>query len=177
MKNNDIIVSERNRPYWQIILASLCFTGAFAIILSFMLQFFINNTIIQLFAEQLFISFYLIPVAIGYSSQKRIYIDLKNSKLKPTYEIGPIKIGAWKTIKNYDYVSVFKQLLSDGSYTYQVNLWYNSNRHLELYERQSITDAFIVGFELSEQLNINLLNAVKHPYEWVDKDNWKEQLS
>jgi len=47
----------------------------------------------------------LIAISTGLCSHKRVYVDLKNSKIKASYEVGPIKIGKWQQIKDPEYVS------------------------------------------------------------------------
>lgn len=173
-----LIISERNRPIWQIPLAALCFTLSFAIICSFMLRFFMHHHIIDYLANRIFYSLYLIPIGFGFCSQKRVHIHIKNSRFRPTIEVGNFKFGTWKTIHNYEYVSVFQQLLTSGLTTFQVNLWYDNNKHFELYERDSFKDAFIVGYQLSEELNIDLLDATSPgDFKWVDKADWKRQMN
>lgn len=173
-----IIVSERNKPFWQLPAAALCFTIAFALICAFILQFFMYHKYIELLSKELFYCFYLIPIGIGLSTQRRIHIDIKNSRFRPTREIGNLKFGTWKTIKNYEYVSVFQQLLTNGSTSFKVNIWYNTNKHFTLYERDNYKDAFIVGYHLSEELDVDLLNAtIPNEFEWVDKEDWKRQMN
>ncbi|MCD2258008.1 hypothetical protein [Psychroserpens luteolus] len=175
--DESIVVSERNRPIWQIPIAALCFTFAVYLIYSLItdVEWSMQNRR-HIIDEYIFIVI-VITIGIGFCSQKRIHIDLKNSRFRPTVEIGNFKYGKWKTIHNYEYVSVFQQLLSHGS-TFEVNLWYDTNKHFQLYERDSFKDALIVGYHLSEELNIDLLDAT-NPRDsvWVDKEAWKRKMN
>lgn len=83
---------------------------------------------------------------------KKVYIDIKNSKFKPSIEVGFIKIGKWKTINNYEYVSIFFDPSKSESEIFEVNLWYDRNKHFELYTRNNFEDAVSVGFDISEEL-------------------------
>lgn len=176
--DSTIVVSERNKPFWQLPIAALCFTISFALISAFVLQFFMSHNYIEMLSSKLFYCLYSIPIGLGLCTQKRVHIDLKNSRFKPTTEIGNLKFGTWKTIHNYKYVSVFQQPLTNGTTTFQVNLWYDHNKHFELYDRNSFKDAFIVGYELSEELNIDLLDAtIPREFKWIDKSDWKQQMN
>ncbi|MGB1307292.1 MAG: hypothetical protein ACPG6B_00175 [Oceanihabitans sp.] len=176
MNNNLLVVSETKKPFWKLILAALCFTAIFGIILASVLyNFFILNSFKSI-ANLTEILIYLAAIGIGLSSHKKVYINLKQSKFRPTIEVGPIKVGKWVTIKNYEYVSVFHQLLVNGSYVFEVNLWYNNNKHFKLYEKNSFNEAMALGYEISEELNIELLDAtVPNNYTWVDKEELKEK--
>ena len=68
-------------------------------------------------------------------------------------------LGQWKKIPKPEYVSVFQQASSQGSSSFIVNLWYDKNKHWELYTNTDYEEAFLMGFDLSEQLDITLLNA------------------
>lgn len=172
------IISERPRPIWQIPIAALFFTLAFGIVgYKFYLWITTNQSSgIRLVDFQGLI--YFSGIGAGFCSRKRIHIDIANSRFKPTIEIGPIKLGSWQTIKNYNYVSVFHQPTLNGTYVFEVNLWYDNNKHFELYEEQDYQDAFIIGYELSETLNIDLLDAtVPNDYKWIDKAEWKVKMA
>ncbi|MBQ0768743.1 MAG: hypothetical protein KBT58_05590, partial [Bizionia sp.] len=103
-----------------------------------------------------------------------IYIDLEKSKFRSTKEIGPIKIGRWVKIENYEYVSIFTKRLNNGGLTFNVNLWYNTNRHFTLYSEPNFESAIEIAYNLSEELNIDLLDAtIANDYKWIDKEALK----
>lgn len=176
MKN--IIVSEKNKPLWQLLLASGCFTIALGL---FIIIIYNSNWSVKgargiIHSLEGVGSF--IIAGIGFSVRKKVYIDLENSKFRPTFEVGPIKYGKWETINNYEYVSVFKQHLSNGETIFEVNIWYNTNKHLELYTNKSPLEALKMGFKLSEELDVDLLDATDpHNKKWIDKEKWNEQLN
>ncbi|MDG5490489.1 hypothetical protein [Psychroserpens sp. SPM9] len=173
-----IIVSEREKSLWKLVFAALCFTISLALLAIFIMQFYSDNHLIKKLASQAFYFFYLTPIGISLCAQKKIYVDLKNTRFKSSYEIGPLKFGKWVTIKNYEYVSVFFELLSNGTPKFKVNLWCDNNRHFNLYNRDNYLDAFTVGYYLSEELSIDLLDAtVPNDYKWIDKADWKRQMN
>lgn len=174
MDSKHIIISENPRPLWQIAIASLFFTAAFAILILFFYQKWSNvdGKSIKRLVDALC---YLIVFGITFSFKKSVYIDIKKSKFRSTFEIGPIKLGQWQTINNYEYVSIFHQPLKDGNKIFELNLWYNDNQHWELYEKNDFREAFLIGYEISEILQIDILDAtVPNDYKWIDKKHFKE---
>lgn len=172
--NDEIVIDEKVKPFWQTIIAALAFTFALAVIVFsiFYLKWDEKNSVNS--GKTFSVSIYLIGLGVGLSLHKRIYIDLKKSRFKSTNEVGPIKIGNWITINNYEYVSIYTQLLTDGSFTFKVNLWYDQNKHFTLYEKNDFESALEVAYVLSEKLNIDLLDAtIPNDFKWIDKDSLK----
>jgi hypothetical protein len=175
---SNIIISERPRPIWQIPIAALFFTMAFGVIFYKFFIWMTTNTPLDIRILDLNGAIYLSAIGASFCSRKRIHVDISNSRFRPTIEIGPLKFGKWQIIKNYDYVSVFHQPLRNGAYVFEVNLWYDTNKHFELYEEYNYEEAFLIGFDLSEELNIDLLDAtVPNDFKWVDKDEWKAKMN
>lgn len=177
MKPN-IIISESDRPIWQIPIAALFFTIASGLIIFSNYKWATADVSISFIFSNFEFAAYLTFAGIGFCSKKSIYVDISNSRFRPTIGVGPLKFGRWQTIKNYQYVSVFHQPLKNGDYIFEVNLWYDNNKHFELYEENDYKEAFLIGYELSEQLNIDLLDAtVPNDFKWVDKDEWKAKMN
>lgn len=174
MDNPHMIVSENNRPFWQMPIASLFFTAAIAVLLWILFHMEWSNWGLLRNTYLLKITMYLLALGTAFCFQKSVYIDLKNSRFRSTFEIGPLKLGQWKTITNFEYVSVFQQPLKDGSTIFEVNLWYDTNKHWELYEKKNPKEAFKIGYEISEILDIRLLDAtVPNDFKWIDKKAFK----
>lgn len=178
MKSSNLIISERPRPIWQIPIAALFFTIAVGFIGFKLYKWISSDTPLDLSIGDFHLAIYFSALGVSFTYHKRIYVDINNSKFKPSFEVGPLKFGKWQTIHNYEYVSVFHQPLKGGGYTFEVNLWYDGNKHFQLYEKNNYQDAFLVGFQLSEELHIDLLDAtVPNAYKWIDKDQWKAQMN
>ena len=172
--NDHIVIDEKVKPFWQTIIAALAFTLALAFILYsiFYLKWDDKNSAYS--GKTFTRGLYLILIGIVLSVHKRIYIDLEKSRFRSTNEVGPIKIGNWVTINNYEYVSIFTQPLTDGSFTFKVNLWYDKNKHFTLYEKNNFESALELAYILSEKLNIDLLDAtIPNDFKWIDKDSFK----
>ncbi|WP_179351136.1 hypothetical protein [Winogradskyella vidalii] len=177
MKSSTII-SESDRPIWQIPIAAIFFTIATAILILALSNLSFNEDGLKLFLYELKSCVLFMAPGVAFSLRKSVHVDLKNSKFRPTFSVGPLKFGQWQTIKNYQYVSVFHQPTVDGNYIFEVNLWYDDNKHFELYFVNNYQEAFLMGYELSEQLNIDLLDAtVPNDFKWVDKDEWKAKIA
>lgn len=178
MKKNTLLISENNRPFWQLPLAALLFTIAVYIIGKDLYLFNWSNNYFRYLSEEMKSVVLIVLVATGLCSNKKIYIDIEKSRFKKTLEVGPLKLGKWKSIKNYTYVSIFYKPLTDGSYTFVVNLWYDKNKHFELYSKDSFSEAIQMGYTLSEQLNIELLDAtIPNDFKWIDKKTLKNQTT
>lgn len=174
MTVSPIIISERHRPIWQIPIAALFFTLAFGPIFYKLFLGLTSDAPLQLGLGDFHISIYFCALGVSFTYKKRVYIDLTHSKFKPCFEVGPLKFGKWVTIKTYEYVSVFHQSLTDGSYIYEVNLWYDNNKHFQLYEKNDYNEAILMAYQISEELKIELLDTtVPHNYKWIDKDALK----
>jgi hypothetical protein len=162
---NHIIVSESDRPLWQIPLAALSFTLAVALIVIQFSNLEISNNGIKNAARSFELIALLTALGVRYSSKKNVYIDLKKMLFRPTFEVGPLKLGRWTQIKSPEYISVFQSQTA-----YEINLWYQTNKHLELYKRDNYVDALRMAFELSEELDIDLYDATDpHNSRWIDK--------
>lgn len=50
------------------------------------------------------------------------------------------------------------------------NLIISENQHWELYTKYDLKEAFLVGYEISELLEIKILDATRpNDYKWIDK--------
>lgn len=172
--NKEIIVSESKRSLTQILIASLLFTTAIAVFVKFFVIDGISNFSVEGIIRIVEIIGILVFIGFGFCSVKKVYIDLEQSKFKPAYEIFGFKFGKWKTIYSYEYISIFYTNYSGG--TYEVNLWYDTNKHIELYRNEDLETAFIFGYDLSESLNIDLLDATLSESKWVDKEEIRKEM-
>lgn len=177
MEEENAIIADTGRPLWKSIVAALCFTLSFYV---FWLYFSSSPEVSNVEEHRDFIemgSFFLV-VAIGLCYRKGIQIRPKSKEFKATFRIGPLILGQWKKIPKPEYVSVFQQASSQGSSIFIVNLWYDKNKHWELYTNTDYEEAFLMGFDLSEQLDIELLNATTpNDYKWIDKEKWREEFN
>ena len=167
------IIREGNRPWWQRLIAALLYTVTFVLLLLFFtnFQFTLDTKMLKGSFGLLEISIFTFFNALAFSVVRDFVFDIENRRFKILYCVGPIELGSWRKLPEIEYVSVFKQLLADGNYVYETNLWYQGNRHMEIYENLDKAMAFEMGREIAKILNVSLLDAtVPNNYVWVDVD-------
>lgn len=109
--DKNIIISEGNRPLWQLIIAAIHYTAIISLLFFFFTDFEFSletkklKRSIHLFEFALF----LLPSALAFSVVRNVLFDLENLKYKIEYCVGPVRYGKWKILPEIEYVSVFKQ--------------------------------------------------------------------
>jgi hypothetical protein len=170
-KGKNIIISEGNRPLWQLIIAAVHYTAIVSLLFFFFTQFeFTVNPKKLKGSFSLFeMAILLLPSALYFSVVKDLLFDLQNRKFKVQYCIGPLKLGQWRNLPEIDYVSVFKQPKANGDFVYETNLWYGQNKHFNIYESTDSSPVFIMGETVAKALNVRLLDATEpNNYKWVE---------
>lgn len=159
MKDKNVIISEGYRPFWQIILAALCYTLAVLLLAMFFFGYepFSENTSkgTRNFGL-LYIGMLCISQGILFSVVKHIHFDLGQKKIKEEYQVGPIKVGKWMNLPEIQYVSIFRQPKADGNFVYEVNLWYQRNRHFNIYQNTHADTVELMGRSVAQTLNVDL---------------------
>ena len=166
----DVLISTKERPIWQKILAAICFAlSAWFLYLPFQFIGFFPSNMIRLFGSAIGPALLISTLGIHFAMVKEYYFDLKNRQYKIVKRIGPIEIGKWKDFQNLNYISVFK----NGKGILQVNLWYNKNKHFNLGITEDLSLALIVGRKIDEKLEIDLWDAATDPHDakWVPIEN------
>lgn len=118
--------------------------------------------------ETIQMAIFAFTTGLGFCVVKDVVFDLKKKTYKIQYCVGPIRIGKWKRLPEIEYVSVFRQLLENEEYIFEVNLWYDKNRHFNVYKNLELDITFEFGKHVSEILEVNLLDAtVPNSFKWV----------
>ncbi|MCM4150578.1 hypothetical protein DHD05_03155 [Arenibacter sp. N53] len=172
MDRRKIIISEGVRPMWQTLVASAFYTLTLILLVMFFFGYEIfpevglnNRWNFRVF----YIAIACAAQGILFSSVKSIYFDLEHQKYKEEYRVGPLGVGRWKALPAIEYVSVFRQLKANGSYTYEVNLWMKGNRNFTIYETGDLATTFALGERTAKALKVDLLDAtVPNDFKWVD---------
>ena len=171
-----IIVTDRKRRFWLVSLVALAL-----VVIALMRASLIDDgrslwEIFRLMIDKTGLFLVIILGIVGLSYERRLYIDIEKQRYRPTIEMGPIKMGKWISILNPEYVSVFYKDQISGGTLHQVNLWYDENKWVNLFEMHNQEEAFSMGHEISELLNIDLLDATDiDNFRWVEKDNLRNQ--
>ena len=107
-----------------------------------------------------------------------IEIDFETKQYRNIYGILNFKFGKWEDLPDIEYVSVFKTTQTSRVWistastvvtntSVKVNLFYNTNRKLEIYESEKSDDAFKIAKEVALHLDIDILDATKRESEWL----------
>lgn len=167
MEQNEILISQGNRPFWQIILAALFFTGMLICLYYFFVTFNIYESTkkVRSSISILEIAIFLFAGGISFSIVRDYHFNFKEKKYKILFCVGPIKLGSWKKFKNLEYISVFK----NSKKKFEINLWYDRNRHFKLSIHNKADGALFLGKELAKKLRIGLYDATDpHNSKWVE---------
>lgn len=169
MEQNRILISQGNRPWWQIIVAALFYTAMIACLYHYFMEVSLRASprMIRRSTVYLQLAIFFFAGGFSFSVVKDYYFDIKKRKYKIQFCVGPVKMGIWKKFRNLNYISVFR----NGRNIYEVNLWYDRNRHFNLTAANEATTALLMGKQLAEKLDIDLLDATfPHNSKWVDKN-------
>jgi len=174
VEKNLVIISTKDKPIWQIVLAAIFFTIAiFLIGLSFYnIQFSLDESLIKKRISLLELIAVFTLGGISFSVKNSMFFDLEKKKFKDQFSVGPFKIGKWQDLPPLNYVSVF----SNTRGFFEINLWYNRNKHFNIYTYYDKEEALETGYYIANQLHIKLLDATKrNNYTYLDMNKLKEK--
>ena len=170
MVQNEILISQGDRPWWQRVIAAIFFTGMFIFLYYFLTSFNIYDSGEKLKSSVTFLqmAIFLFAGGVSFSIFRDYHFNFKEKKYKILICIGPFKIGRWKRFENLEYISVFKNTKG----IFEINLWYNRNKHFNLSIHSNADTALFLGKEISKRLEIELLDATNpHHSKWIDKNH------
>ena len=159
-----IIISIEKRPFWQLLIAALLYTSAIYV-LSLVFHYW-SMRWIAVGMKYLQLALLMLCGGLKFSSTRTIYLDITSKKLKIEYSVGLIKLDFFK-ISDLNYISVFKNTSTEE---FEINLWYKTNKHINIAILKEFNAAFDCGLNLSNKLNIDFLDATeKGNSKWIDK--------
>lgn len=171
-KKTNVVISERQRPFWQVALAALFFTGTLAQLAYMLWECFSNSNFRAVeWLDTILLSFGL---GLRFSVVTSLHFDLVKRKYKKQYAVGPIKYGNWEYLPNIEYICVFAQGLSDSDgnrvgVIYDVNVWYNTSKHFTIYSSEELEPAYEMAKYMALKLEVDLLDAtIPHDKKWVE---------
>ena len=138
---NDIIISEKERPFWQKVLAILAYVFMFLFIslMLFGLYYYPGRQAFKAFVSSFNFAFFMLIIGLRFSVVTSIYFDMRGRRYKKEYRVGPVRVGKWEQLPDIEYVSVFRQAVTlpgeDDGHVYTVNVWYGHNRHFTIYTK------------------------------------------
>lgn len=163
--NSDIIISERQRPFWQRIVAAVCYTLMllFVGLMVYGVYHFPGRQGFKVFVSCFNFAFFIFTIGIRFSVVTAVCFDLAGRCYRKQYSVGNIKIGKWKHLPDIEYVSVFRQSITvpgeDDAHIYNVNVWYGHNRHFTIYENADSKSSYNMALYISTRLQIDFLDA------------------
>ncbi|MGX7668801.1 hypothetical protein [Flavobacterium pedocola] len=105
-------------------------------------------------------------------------INLTDKTYRTVKSFLGVKVGNWKPIPDFEYVSVFRTsetervngVAATAAVTNAViilNLFYNTSRHITFYKTKDRNDAFEVAKHISFALGIDILDATEREKKWL----------
>ena len=112
-------------------------------------------------------------------------IDCRGLRIRQGFVIFGKQFGRWKPINSIDYISIYTSLgvndtvspMMIPSLTFlekelKVNLIYNRNKRLQLFEKLSLEESKNLGLDIGKQLKIGVLDSTTKQQVWLYKPNF-----
>ncbi|NHN27177.1 hypothetical protein FIA58_015955 [Flavobacterium jejuense] len=123
-------------------------------------------------------SLIFIIIGLGLNVAEGSEINLSAKTFRTFNSLFGVKIGSWKPIPNFEYISVFKTkenqtvrvVTAETTQKYDVilvNLFYNRNKHMTFYKTNDKKKAFEVADHFKLALEIGVLDATDKEKKWL----------
>ena len=159
MSKKDIVISQGQRPLLHRFIAAGCYTLAGFCI-------YRGVVVVEDIVTYASLGTFLIMFALRYSIVKYYYFDFKNKRYRDMSTIGSIEWGSWTSFEELNYVAVFRS----SKDMYEVNFWYDTNRHFNFFMYEELEDALLRGKEIATTLELHLYDAGTDRYngQWIE---------
>lgn len=166
MEEKEIYVSNGKRALWQLILAALLYTVTLYFVYLFIIRFtasvYSNPKGLGGLIE---LAVFCFAGGIGFSRVVDYKFDLKNREYRIIYNFGLVNFGKTHQFNSIDYIAVYYNQTTE---VFEINLWYNTNKHFALAIYEDAESALKVGAALAKKLELDLWNATDPANgEWV----------
>ena len=119
-----------------------------------------------------------VVIGLGLNIAEGSEIDITDKKFRTFNHLFGLKIGSWKPIPDFEYISVFKTkesqtvrvVSAETTNSYDIiliNLFYDRNKNITFYKTTSKEDAFKVADHFRLALNIDILDATGQERKWL----------
>ena len=151
-KIEDLFISKGYKPWWKLVFPYGCFALAQFCIYDGWEKLTADNDVaaIGIILGWSFTAFILIILGVYFGRVHDYHFDFIKRKYKKVQRVAFIGFGSWKNFKNLEYVSLFENLDD----LYQINLWYNSNKHFDIDTFWNYEEAVEVATDLADKLEI-----------------------
>lgn len=167
-QKNEILISQSKRPAWHFILGGLFYLAAIGLT---SYAFYSLYTASEDYSYEkdlggnLTIALLAFVAGLGSSIVRTRYLNLEKEKLQTEFRLWFLKIRVQSSMPQLKYVSVFN---NTGAEQFEVNLWYEGNKHFNIMDFDEVQPAFDYGRQFSEKLNLKLLDATeKGNSKWI----------
>lgn len=122
----------------------------------------------------------LVPLFIGIYLliQDGVELNYENKTYRQVKSLFGITLGKWQPIPDIEYISVFKTTETTtvwaasasanvSSSVVKVNLFYNTNQKIEVYDSKNLDDAFSKAKQIATVLNVDILDATTRDTKWL----------
>ena len=122
----------------------------------------------------------LVPLFIGLYLliQDGVELDYERKRYRRVKSLFGITLGKWQPLPDIEYISVFKTTETTtvwassasanvSSFVVKVNLFYDTNQKIEIYDSKNLDDAFLKAKQIASVLNIAVLDATSRETKWL----------
>ncbi|MUU78495.1 hypothetical protein [Winogradskyella endarachnes] len=110
--------------------------------------------------------------------QDGVELNFKQNTYRRTKSFFGLSFGKWQPLPDIDYVSVFKTTETTtvwaasasanvSSAIVKVNLFYNTNQKIEIYDTKDVDEAFTKAKQIASVLQIDVLDATSRETKWL----------
>ncbi len=165
---NEILISQNKRPFWHFILGGLFYLAAIGLTVYAFYQLYAfpeDYSYEKDLGGNLTIALLAFVAGLGSSIVRTRYLNLEKEKLQTEFRLWFLKIRVQSSMPQLKYVSVFN---NTGAEQFEVNLWYEGNKHFNIMDFDEVEPAFDYGRQFSEKLDLKLLDATeKGNSKWI----------
>ena len=170
MEDKDVYISNGKRPLWQLLIAAALYAASFYFVYMFVVRYQVsigkNNKGLAGLME---IAIFCFAGGVGFSRVVDYRFDLKEKKYRIIYNFGFVRLGKTYTFDSIDYIAVYFNRTTD---VYEVNLWYNKNKHFALVLYEDDKSALDAGKALAIKLTVDLWDATDPQNgDWIELEN------
>ena len=128
------------------------------------------------------VGFLMIAFAVFIVLTEGVQINFNNDAYRNINSLFGIHFGKWKSIPEFEYISVFKgkqkqrvnTLATSNSLSNEIfylNLFYNRNRHITFYKTLEKEDALEIASKFQKELKLDILDATEQQKVWLEYKN------
>ncbi|PCE62939.1 hypothetical protein [Sediminicola luteus] len=159
---NQLILLRNDRNIVHLVLATLGYTLSLWLLYKLVLHH--TNTVESI--KRLGGIIIIIGVALRLSLIKETIIDIEKQRYRQGFGLGTWVFSKWRHLPSIEYISVFKQALSDGNHQYQINLWYQKSKRITAFECLDKEKAITITQTLAHNFQLDWLDATSPKKIW-----------